>query len=226
LCPGTRGTGRPGTSAAGIRTAPSTWSARPPRPEPSTSATSGRSGSRGVTAAAAAVSRSGNSKVTLTIAASGAVVGVLQADDVALVEEPEGDLEHPAAGSGGGEAVRGAAHDDDLVADGGLEDVVVDLDAEARVQDDPELVALLVLLEAERLAGVDRQDLDRRLLVMGELPEVPPWTVVLDDRAQDLRSAEDWHRSGSFHVRGSAQELDAGFSASSTSMIGMSSRTG
>src|SRR5207247_2292376 len=44
----------PGTSPAGTTTAPSTSSASPPRPEPSTRATAGRPGRRGASDAAAA----------------------------------------------------------------------------------------------------------------------------------------------------------------------------
>src|SRR6266508_3542407 len=56
--PATRGTGRPGTSAASTRTASSTSPASPPRPEPSTTATAGRSSSWGRIARAAVATAS------------------------------------------------------------------------------------------------------------------------------------------------------------------------
>src|SRR5215218_1410256 len=104
-----------------------------------------------------------------------ATVYVLQADDVVLVELAEGDLEYPDLTlAHRREPVYRLPGDEELLFYLGMEDLPVQLDSGAGIQDHPELVALVVVLAREHAARGDRDDLDRAGQVVGVLLEPAP----------------------------------------------------
>src|SRR5918992_4956605 len=80
-------------------------------------------------------------------------VDVLQADDVVLIELAKGDLEYPDLSfTPRREPVDRPSGYEELLLGFGVEDLSVQLDAGSPVEDDPELVALVVVLARERAA--------------------------------------------------------------------------
>ncbi len=103
---------------------------------------------------------------------SNAPVDVLQPDDVLLVELAEGDLQYPYLPfTGRGEPVHRLPRDEKLLSDLGLEDIFAELYPSPLVQNDPELVAVMVVLAGELAARGDGDDLDRAGEVVGVLLE-------------------------------------------------------
>src|SRR5215218_9304222 len=107
-----------------------------------------------------------------------ATVDVFEADDVVFVEFAEGDLEDPRRPlTIAGEAVDRAPRDKEFLLGLGMEDLVAELDPGTGVENDPELVAVMVILARERAARLDGDDLDRAGDVVSILLESPPGLV-------------------------------------------------
>gem|GEM_PF-4142963 len=130
---------------------------------------------------------------------SGAAVGVLQPGHINLGEVAEGDLDEASGITGGGDTVGRTGRDPDLLADGGVPRVPIDLDEQAGIQDDPQFATLMVVLEAVHASGTDRHQFHRSDGVPRVLHGTAPFTgfadwVGTDDRPEMIGGIVwQWH---------------------------------
>src|SRR5215204_3465894 len=126
-----------------------------------------------------------------------AAVDVVEADYVVLVEVAEGDLKHPRLPlSDRREPVHRLPGDEELLPWLGVEDLTVQLDAGARVEHHPQLVALVVVLAREDAARDDRDNLDRGGQVVGVLLEVAPGPLYIDRRRPMIQTQPPYSCAG------------------------------
>src|SRR5215213_108297 len=126
-----------------------------------------------------------------------AAVDVVEADYVVLVELAEGDFQYARLPlSDRREPVHRLPWDEELLPGLGVEDLSVQLDAGARVEHHPQLVALVVVLAREDAARDDRDDLDRGGQVVGVLLEPAPGPLYLDRRRPMIQTQPPYSCAG------------------------------
>lgn len=128
--------------------------------------------------------------------------------DIVLVEVAEGDFEEGDSLGAACHAVLGVAWREERVAFAHYAFLAADVCRAGAFQDAPEFIAMLVRLQAERLAGVHGDDLHGRRFVQGEPLEIAPWArlflVVIEafhggSIAPSKEGLENGRKSGSMH---------------------------
>lgn len=105
-----------------------------------------------------------------------ATIAVLETNDIVFVERAECNFEERGALRPPGDAMDAAAWTEEITARVCLVIDAVDVNYSGTFEYAPELVSVLVALQAYGVARVHRDYLHGRRLIMRELLEISPWT--------------------------------------------------